>query len=100
VGIGLARPLRFLETERLVLRGFTEDDVDHLYDLNGDRDVMWFLTGGEPTSREEVRGRIIRPGLRPRLPPGMTCPPSRVPSKERSSTATDKLACPSMVFMG
>ncbi len=45
--------------DRLVLRGFTEGDVDHLYDLNGDRDVMWFLTGGEPTPREEVRSRII-----------------------------------------
>ena len=28
------------------LRSFTADDVDHLYDLNGDPDVMWFLTGG------------------------------------------------------
>jgi RimJ/RimL family protein N-acetyltransferase len=49
----------FLETDRLVLRGFTEDDVDHLYELNSDRDVMWFLNGGEPTPREEVRSRII-----------------------------------------
>jgi RimJ/RimL family protein N-acetyltransferase len=49
----------FLETERLRLRGFTPDDVDNLYDLNGDRDVMWFLSGGEPTPREEVRDRII-----------------------------------------
>jgi RimJ/RimL family protein N-acetyltransferase len=48
-----------LETDRLVLRRFTEDDVDHLYDLNGDPDVMWFLNGGEPTPREEVRDRII-----------------------------------------
>jgi RimJ/RimL family protein N-acetyltransferase len=31
-----------LETDRLVLRRFTEDDVDHLYDLNGDPDVMCF----------------------------------------------------------
>jgi RimJ/RimL family protein N-acetyltransferase len=49
----------FLETDRLVLRAFTEHDVDHLYDLDGDRDVMWFLNGGEPTPREEVRSRII-----------------------------------------
>ncbi len=49
----------FLETERLVLRGFTEDDVDNLYELNGDRDVMWYLTGGEPTPREEVHDRIV-----------------------------------------
>ncbi len=49
----------FLETDRLVLRGFTEADADHLYELNSDHDVMWFLTGGEPTPREEVRDRII-----------------------------------------
>jgi RimJ/RimL family protein N-acetyltransferase len=49
----------FLKTERLMLRSFTEDDVDNLYELNGDRDVMWFLTGGEPTPCEEVRDRII-----------------------------------------
>ena len=49
----------FLETERLVLRGFTEDDVDNLYELNGDPDVMWYLSGGKPTPRDEVRDRII-----------------------------------------
>jgi RimJ/RimL family protein N-acetyltransferase len=49
----------FLETARLVLRPFTGDDVDHLYDLNRDPEVMWFLTGGEPTPRDEVRQRII-----------------------------------------
>jgi RimJ/RimL family protein N-acetyltransferase len=49
----------FLQTERLVLRAFTENDVDHLYQLNSDPDVMWFLTGGEPTPRDEVRNRII-----------------------------------------
>ena len=49
----------FLETDRLVLRGFTEADADHLYELNRDRDVMWFLTGGKPTPREEVRDRIV-----------------------------------------
>jgi RimJ/RimL family protein N-acetyltransferase len=48
-----------LATDRLVLRRFTEDDVDHLYDLNGDPDVMWYLSGGRPTPREEVRDRII-----------------------------------------
>jgi RimJ/RimL family protein N-acetyltransferase len=48
-----------LETERLRLRSFTADDVDLLYDLNGDRDVMWYLSGGEPTPREEVRDRVI-----------------------------------------
>ena len=49
----------FLETDRLVLRGFTEADADQLYELNSDHDVMWFLSGGEPTPREEVGDRII-----------------------------------------
>lgn len=51
----------FLETARLTLRPFTatDDDVNHLYELNRDPDVMWYLTGGEPTPREEVRDRII-----------------------------------------
>jgi RimJ/RimL family protein N-acetyltransferase len=48
-----------LETDRLVLRLFSVDDVDHLVELNSDPDVMWFLNGGEPTPREEVRDRII-----------------------------------------
>jgi RimJ/RimL family protein N-acetyltransferase len=49
----------FLETERLVLRHFTAGDAGHLYDLNDDPDVMWFLTGGEPTPRERIENHII-----------------------------------------
>jgi len=48
-----------LETSRLVLRQFTEDDVDDLFDLNSDPEVMRYLTGGKPTPREEIRDRII-----------------------------------------
>lgn len=44
----------FLETERLVLRRFSEADVDHLFALHNDPDVMRFLTGGELISRYEV----------------------------------------------
>jgi RimJ/RimL family protein N-acetyltransferase len=33
----------FLETERLVLRRFTEDDVDNLVELDSDPDVMRFI---------------------------------------------------------
>lgn len=35
-----------VQTQRLVLREFTEDDTDNLFDLNGDREVMRYLTGG------------------------------------------------------
>jgi RimJ/RimL family protein N-acetyltransferase len=47
-----------LETERLILRRFTEADVDHLVDLDGDPEVMRFLTGGKPTPRADVAGRL------------------------------------------
>lgn len=49
----------FLESERLTLRRFTEADEDNLVELDSDPQVMRFLTGGEPTSREEVRSRIL-----------------------------------------
>lgn len=44
----------FLETERLVLRRFVEADIDLLFSLHNDPEVMRFLTGGEPTSLEEI----------------------------------------------
>jgi RimJ/RimL family protein N-acetyltransferase len=44
----------FLETERLLLRRFTHDDVDNLYNLDRDPEVMRYITGGATTPREEV----------------------------------------------
>jgi RimJ/RimL family protein N-acetyltransferase len=44
----------FLKTERLVLRRFCESDVDRLFVLHNDPDVMRHLTGGDPVSREEI----------------------------------------------
>lgn len=56
----------FLETERLVLRRFTDADVDHLFVLHNDPDVMRFLTGGKPVPRQDVkreyRDRFVGPG--------------------------------------
>jgi len=49
----------FLETDRLVLRRFTEADVDNLVDLDGDPDVMRFINGGEPTSRSEIERDVL-----------------------------------------
>jgi RimJ/RimL family protein N-acetyltransferase len=48
-----------LETPRLTLRQFTEGDLDNLFDLNSDPEVMRYLTGGKPTPREEIRDQII-----------------------------------------
>jgi len=49
----------FLETDRLLLRRFTADDVDNLVELDGDPDVMRFITGGRPTPREEIRDDVL-----------------------------------------
>ncbi|WP_086826208.1 GNAT family N-acetyltransferase [Allokutzneria sp. NRRL B-24872] len=51
----------FLETERLVLRRFTESDVDKLVELDGDPEVMRYIDS-VPTPREEVENRIL-PGF-------------------------------------
>ncbi|MDQ4128815.1 MAG: GNAT family N-acetyltransferase [Actinomycetota bacterium] len=49
----------FLETERLVLRRFTEADADDLIDLDGDPEVMRFITGGESTPRDVIRDETL-----------------------------------------
>jgi RimJ/RimL family protein N-acetyltransferase len=54
-----ARMHVFLETERLVLRRFTEDDVDHLVELDGDPQVMHFINGGRPTPRAEIETDVL-----------------------------------------
>jgi RimJ/RimL family protein N-acetyltransferase len=48
----------FLETDRLVLRGFTDADADHLYELNRDRDVMWFHSDDVPDIPGADQGEI------------------------------------------
>jgi RimJ/RimL family protein N-acetyltransferase len=49
----------YLRTERLVLRRFTADDVDLLVELDSDPAVMHFVTGGEPTSRQEIVDDVL-----------------------------------------
>src|SRR5215217_4417535 len=44
----------FLETDRLILRRFTADDVDNLVALDGDPAVMRYITGGPATPRETL----------------------------------------------
>lgn len=44
----------FLETERLLLRRFTGDDVDNLFSFDSDPEVMRYVTGGATTPREEI----------------------------------------------
>ena len=49
----------FLETDRLVLRRFTLADADNLVNLDADPEVMRFVTGGIPTSREEIENEVL-----------------------------------------
>jgi RimJ/RimL family protein N-acetyltransferase len=49
----------FLETDRLVLRRFTLADADNLVSLDADPDVMHYVTGGIPTSREEIENEFL-----------------------------------------
>jgi RimJ/RimL family protein N-acetyltransferase len=48
-----------LETERLALRRFTEDDADNLFRLDNDPEVMRFLSGGTPTPRDVIETDIL-----------------------------------------
>jgi RimJ/RimL family protein N-acetyltransferase len=49
----------FLETDRLVLRRFTEADVDNLVALDSDAEVMRFINGGTPTTRQEIENDFL-----------------------------------------
>ncbi len=49
----------YLETERLVLRRFTAEDVDNLVELDSDPEVMHYITGGRTTSRHEIETDIL-----------------------------------------
>jgi RimJ/RimL family protein N-acetyltransferase len=46
-----------LRTPRLVIRQFTEDDLDNLFDLNSDPEVMRYL--GRPAPRDVLRDDVI-----------------------------------------
>lgn len=48
----------FVETERLLLRRFTDADLDDLVWLDSDPTVMQFLTG-EPTPRAEIEHEVL-----------------------------------------
>jgi RimJ/RimL family protein N-acetyltransferase len=48
-----------LETPRLTLRQFTEGDLDNLFELDSDPQVMRYLTGGLPTPLDQIRDRMI-----------------------------------------
>jgi RimJ/RimL family protein N-acetyltransferase len=49
----------FLQTERLVLRRFTPDDVDRLVELDNDPEVMRYVNGGRPVARDEIADDVL-----------------------------------------
>jgi RimJ/RimL family protein N-acetyltransferase len=46
------------------MREFTADDLDLLVALDSDPEVMHFITGGQPTSRDELGGVVLPRWLR------------------------------------
>ena len=46
-------------TDNLILRKFNSTDVDNLVDLDSDPEVMFFITGGRATSRDEITERVL-----------------------------------------
>ena len=51
-----------LETKRLILRRFTDADLDNLFELDNDPEVMRFINGGTPTPRDIIEKDIL-PGF-------------------------------------
>ena len=49
----------FCETDRLLLRRFTDADADELESLDADPAVMRFLNGGRPTPRDKIRLEVL-----------------------------------------
>lgn len=47
-----------LETERLLLRGFTSEDLDDLASLNADAEVMRYIGEGRPQTRAQTQARL------------------------------------------
>jgi RimJ/RimL family protein N-acetyltransferase len=49
-----------IKTKRLRLRAFTPDDLDDLYLVFGDAEVMTYITGGKPRTREATETGLLR----------------------------------------
>lgn len=49
----------YIETDRMILREFTEADVDNLVELDSDPEVTRYINGGRPTPREFVVETVI-----------------------------------------
>ena len=54
----------YLETDRLILRRFTNDDLELLIELDSDPAVMRYISGGSPTPRAAIEQEILPAWLR------------------------------------
>ena len=48
-----------LDTSRLILRRFRDDDVGPLAEMNADPEVMRFITGGRATPRDTIKDKLL-----------------------------------------
>jgi RimJ/RimL family protein N-acetyltransferase len=53
-------PTPRIETARLSLRPFTHADLDDLFAVFGDPEVMRYISGGKPRSREDTETGLLR----------------------------------------
>jgi RimJ/RimL family protein N-acetyltransferase len=65
------RPAPWLETLRLEMRAFVEDDVDEVYRLDRDPRVMKYIADGKPSTRDMVVQRLKRFIRYPKLYPDL-----------------------------
>ncbi|MCL1471685.1 GNAT family N-acetyltransferase [Argonema antarcticum] len=49
----------FIETERLILRQFNDEDADNLFALDNDPEVMRFINGGNPADRAFIQEKVL-----------------------------------------
>ncbi|MCK5247356.1 GNAT family N-acetyltransferase [Candidatus Bipolaricaulota bacterium] len=49
----------YLETEHMILRRLTMADAENLFDLDSDPEVMRYVTGGPPHSREFIAEKVL-----------------------------------------
>jgi [ribosomal protein S5]-alanine N-acetyltransferase len=49
----------FLETDQLILRNLTPDDVDDLVRLDSNFEVMRFINGGIATNRQAIANEFL-----------------------------------------
>lgn len=50
----------YLETNRLILRQFIEDDLNDLFKLNSDLEIMRYINGGQPANYQDIKHDLFK----------------------------------------